>query len=311
MHEKDRITEGKELVLKTQLKADLMLTLVTLCWGASYYLMDVSLQEMGAFTLNAFRFFGAFLIALVFSLPRMKHISKQTFLSSAAVGAALYFVYIGATMGVLYTSLSNAAFLCAMTVIFVPFIEIIVFHKKPSAMTLFAVAVSFVGVMLLTLKDDFGIDRSHLRGDLLSLFCALFYAVDLIITEKAVAKEEVDAYQLGVLQLGFTGIFMLLTAVFTEDVHAPASGFVWFSVLFLTVFCTGIAFIVQAVAQQYTTATHVGLIFTLEPVFAAVVAFFIAGEVLSVKSYIGAALMLGALLLSELAPRAKRERPDK
>ena len=89
-------------------------------------------------------------------------------------------------------------------------------------------------------------------------------------------------------------------AVIFEKPHLPETAEVWQSIIFLSIFCTGIAFIVQAVAQQYTTASHVGIIFTLEPVFAGIVAFFLAGEVLTVKAYIGAALMIGALFITEI-----------
>ncbi len=284
-----------------------MLVLVTLCWGVSYYMMDISLEDLGPFTLNAFRFLGAFAVAGAIAFPKIKNVNKTTLLYALAVGASLTFVYIGATCGVLYTTLSNAAFLCAMTVIFVPIIGFLVFRRKPEKRVAFAIFVSFVGITLLTLKDDFSINAANLKGDLLSLMCAICYAIDLLITDKAVSNEKVDAFQLGVFQLGFTGVFMLLLSLLFESPHLPGSGRVWFCTAFLTVFCTGVAFIVQAVAQKYTDPSHVGIIFTLEPVFASVVAYFFAHEVLSPKAYLGAALMLAALLISETGGRKERE----
>ena len=126
------------------------------------------------------------------------------------------------------------------------------------------------------------------------------YAVDLLLTEKAVAHEEVDAYQLGVFQLGVTGVCNLILAFLTEIPHFPTTGPVWGYVLFLSVFCTGIAFVVQPIAQQYTTASHTGVIFALEPVFAAVVAAVFAGEFLSAKSYFGAFLMVASIFIMEI-----------
>ena len=154
---------------------------------------------------------------------------------------------------------------------------------------------------------DVLLELANLKGDLLSLMCAICYAIDLLITDKAVSNEKVDAFQLGVFQLGFTGVFMLLLSLLFESPHLPGSGRVWFCTAFLTVFCTGVAFIVQAVAQKYTDPSHVGIIFTLEPVFASVVAYFFAHEVLSPKAYLGAALMLAALLISETGGRKERE----
>lgn len=286
--------------MSKQLRADMMLVFVTLCWGVSYYLMDVALEDMGPFMLNAYRFLGAFVIAGLISFKRLKNVNKETLKYSVIVGLSLVVVYIGATFGVKYTTLSNSGFLCALTVVFVPILELLIFRKLIEKKVVFCVLLSFIGIMLLTLKDDFSINMENLKGDLLCLMCAVAYALDLIITEKAVSHEEVDAYQLGVFQLGVTGTMMLILSSIFETVKLPSNGTIWFSVIILSVFCTGCAFIIQAIAQQYTKASHVGIIFTLEPVFAGIVAYFLANEVLSPKAYLGAALMLLALFMTEI-----------
>ncbi len=285
--------------MKTQFKADMMLVLVTLCWGVSYYLMDVALADMGPFTLNMYRFLGAFFIAGIFSFNKLKTVNKTTLKYSLLVGAALVFVYTGATFGVKYTTLSNSGFLCALTVIFVPIFELILFRKKPQRKVVVSVTLSLIGIMLLTLKDDFSINMGNLKGDLLSMMCAVSYALDLIITDRAVSDERVNAYQLGVFQLGVTGVLMMALSFTFETPVIPSTPEVLWSTIFLSVFCTGVAFIVQAIAQQYTTPSHVGIIFTLEPVFAGIVAFLFAGEILTPKAYLGAALMICALVLTE------------
>lgn len=101
-------------------------------------------------------------------------------------------------------------------------------------------------------------------------------------------------------QLAVVGIVTLALALaLGEPVHLPTSGRTWAAALFLGIFCSGVAFVIQSVQQQYTTASHVGLIFTLEPVFASMVAFVMTGEVLSLRGYIGAALMLLSLFIME------------
>lgn len=286
--------------LNKQMQADFMLVLVTLCWGVSYYLMDLSLTDMDPFTLNAHRFLGAFLIAVLLSWKKIRNVSRTTLRYSLLVGFALVFVYIGATFGVKYTSLSNSGFLCGMTVVFTPLIGRIFLKQKQSRKLVLVVLMCLVGIALLTLKDDFSINTENLKGDLLCLMCAVAYAIDLLLTEKAVAHEEVDAYQLGVFQLGVTGVCNLVLALLTEQPHFPSTPVIWGSVLFLAIFCTGVAFVLQPLAQQYTTASHTGVIFSLEPVFAAIVAAIFANEILSVKSYIGAALMVASLFVMEI-----------
>ena len=284
-----------------QFQADMMLILVTLCWGISYYLMDVALSDMDPFTLNAHRFLGAFAVAALLSWKKLLNVNKTTLKYSVLVGVALVFVYIGATFGVKYTTLSNSGFLCALTVIFTPIIGFIFLRQRLSRKMLIAVLMCFVGIALLTLKDDFSINMANLKGDLLCTMCGVAYAIDLLLTEKAVAHEEVDAFQLGVFQLGETGVCYLILAFLVETPHFPTEPSIWGAVAFLSIFCTGVAFIVQPIAQQYTSASHTGVIFALEPVFAGIVAFVLVGEVLTAKAYLGAVLMVASIFVMEIA----------
>ncbi|MDR1247271.1 MAG: EamA family transporter [Clostridiales Family XIII bacterium] len=285
-----------------RLKADLSLLLVTLGWGVSYILIDICLSELPPFTLNAWRFLGAFFVAFLLSSKRLIRIGRDTLKYSAYIGVALLFVYSGATFGVMYTSLSNAGFLCGLTVIFTPLLGLLVFRKRPDAKLVAAVVMALAGIGLLTLKDDL----RFASGDVFCIMAALSYAVDLLVTERAVKKPSVDAFGLGVYQLGFTGLFMLIAALIFETPHPPVYPGTWGALIFLTVFCTGIAFIVQAVAQQYTDASRVGVIFTLEPVFAGVAARVFAGEVLSGRATLGAVLLLCSLFFIEIDFRKLR-----
>ena len=279
-----------------QLKADFMLLMVTLFWGVSYWLIDISLTEVSPFTLNALRFLIAFFIALIFAFPKLKTVNRITLKYSAFIGIALFFVYIGATFGVKYTSLSNAGFLCALTVVMTPILSFFILKQKQEKKLAVVVVMSLIGIALLSLKENF---RPAL-GDVFCIMAAFAYAVDLTITEVAVNKEKVNAFQLGVFQLGFAGLFNLIISLAVETPTLPHTVKTWTAVLFLSIFCTGAAFIIQALAQQYTSASHVGVIFSLEPVFAGIVAFFLAGEILSARAYVGAALLISGLFIMEL-----------
>lgn len=285
--------------LKKQTVADLSLIFVTLCWGISYYLMDIALGDMSPFTLNAYRFLIAFIIAGTISFNKIKNVSRETLKYSFLVGLALFFVYMCVTFGVKNTTLSNAGFLCALTVILTPLFEVVFLKKKLNGKIEIAAVMSLIGIVLLTLKDDFSINKDNIVGDILCIGCAVFYAIDLLLTEKAVSKKEVSAYQLGVFQLLVTGVFNLIAALTLEKPSLPSNGSVWGAVIFLSIFCTGLAFIIQAVAQKYTKASRVGIIFSLEPVFAAVVAYIFAAEVLSFKGYLGAVIMIASLFIME------------
>lgn len=282
--------------MKVQLKADMMLLLITLFWGVSYYMMSLCLREMEPFTINTYRFLGAFTVAAALSFPRLKTVNKITIRYSIYIAVALYFTYIGATFGVLYTSISNAGFLCALSVVVVPILDFLFKKKIPSRKLGIVVIMCIIGIGLLTLTNEFKLAW----GDLLCIMCAVAYAVDMVITESAVKREEVNPFQLGVFQLLFTGLFCLVTMILTETPTIPKTDTVWFSIIFLTVFCTGVAYLIQCLAQCYTTAAHVGVIFTLEPVFSGLVAFFFAGEILAPRAYVGAILLISGLFIMEL-----------
>ncbi|MDR0569660.1 MAG: DMT family transporter [Clostridiales Family XIII bacterium] len=279
----------------SRLRADLLLLMVTLFWGVSYLLTDIALEEMGPLTLNAFRFLSSFAVAAALSVGRLRGVSAATVKYAALLGLILFFVYAGATYGIMYTSLSNAGFICGLTVVITPVLGMAFFGAKPERRLFPVLFIVLAGIALLTLNDSF---RPAL-GDVFCLVCASSYALDLCVTEKAVRRGGVDAFHLGVFQLGFAGLFMLVGSLAAESPALPKSAGVWASLVFLSVFCTGVAFIVQVIAQQYTDASRTGIIFSLEPVFAGVVAFF-AGEVLSARAYVGAALMLAGIFVMEV-----------
>ncbi|QHI72931.1 DMT family transporter [Aminipila terrae] len=286
--------------MTSQLKADLMLLLVVSCWGFSFYLTDISCATLDTFTLNAFRFIIAFAVAVLLAFPKLRSISVQTLSYSLLLGLILSIMYATMTFGIKNTVLSNSGFLCGLTVIFTPLLSCFIYRKPPEKKLMLVAGMCVLGIALLTLTNGFQINQENLKGDLLCILCGLFYAIDLIITEKAVSYQEVNAFQLGVLQLGITGGISLILAFLLESPHLPPTPKIWVAVLFLAIFCTGVAFIVQAIAQQYTSATHVGVINSLEPVFAGIVAYFFAGDILSPKSYLGAALMVTGLIIMEI-----------
>ncbi len=282
--------------IRAQTKADMMLLMVALLWGGSYLLIDYSLEELDPFNINAMRFIIAFIAAFLVASKRLVPVSKITLKYAALLGFVLMIVYLGATFGVKYTSLSNAGFLCALTVVVTPVLGFFFKKQRPSKRLSAAVIMALFGIGFLTLNESL----KPASGDILCILCAVAYAVHLLITESAVLKEGVNVFQLGVYQLGFCGVYQLILSIAVESPHFPSTVKVWASVLVLSIFCTGISFIVQTIAQQYTSASHVGVIFSLEPVFSALVAFFIAGEILTGRAYFGAVLLLASLFAMEL-----------
>lgn len=280
--------------MRMQLKADLMLLMITFFWGASILLTKIGLNYVQEYNLISLRFTIAFLLSGIVFYKHLIKIDFKTIKYAFILASILFIVYIFATFGTKYTSVSNAGFLMSLTVIFIPALSSIFLKQRPEKKVILGIVLTVVGIGLLTLNSQLKISY----GDILCILCALFYAVHIIVT--GTMTKHVNSITLGVFQLGFVGIFSTVFSMCMETPKLPNTFESWFSILVLSIFCTAIAFIVQIIAQQYTSPTHTGLIFSLEPVFSAGFAFLFTGEMLTFKGYVGATLLLLSVLIVEL-----------
>ncbi len=282
--------------MSKRFKADIMLLMVALFWGISYYLTDYCLLTIQPFTLNGIRFTIAFVTAFAIAPKKCASISRATLKYSVLLGALLVAIYTSCTIGLQYTSQSNASFLCGLTSVMTPIFAWIFLKRRPAKKIWLVIILAFVGVALLTLTEAL----KPALGDLLCLLCSMLYAVHILITSYVVQREDVDAYTLGVFQLGAAGVLNIILAFLLETPKLPTEPRTIVFVLVLALFCTGLSFIFQSIAQQHTAAENVGVLMTLEPVVAALVAYLFAGEVLLPRNYAGMALLLIAILIVEI-----------
>ena len=285
-------------MIKGQKTADLWLALVAACWGTTYILTDRVLLEMAPMAVNAVRFLAAFAVLAVLFRRQLRQINRVTLRYVAIIGSALCATYVCYNYGLMRTTESNASFLCAMPVLFTPILELLLFRRLPERRFWPVMVLCVVGLGLMILRDNLTVSV----GDALCIVLAVFYSLDLIFTGRAVADERVNPVTLSTLVMGFVGVVTTVLSLLLEGGRRrlPTSGEGWVCVLFLGVVCTGAAFAVQTLAQRRTTASHVGVIFTIEPLFASILAFFITKERLAARSYVGMALILAGLVLMEL-----------
>lgn len=280
--------------MNKQIKADLMLLMITVFWGASYMLTKLGLGDLEPFNLTAIRFIIAFILSGAVFHKQILSADKKTIKYSLILSILLVGMFISMTYGLQYTTASNAGFLISLSVVLIPVISYLFLKQNIEKKIIFSLCLVVIGIALLTLDTQFKVNV----GDLLCLLCALFCAVHVVVI--GIFTREVDSIALGILQLGFAGLFCIIISMLTENVKIPNTPVSWFSVLMLSIFCTAVGYIVQSTAQQYTSATHTGLILSLEPVFSAILSYIFLKENLAVRGYVGAALMLISVLIAEL-----------
>lgn len=268
--------------------------MITVFWGASYILTKIGLEDFQPFNLTALRFMIAFFVSAIVFYKHMIKADIKTIKYSFILAIILLSVFISSTFGLLYTSASNAGFLLSLSVVLIPIISFVFLKQKIEKKMIVGVCFAIIGIALLTLNTQLKINS----GDLLCIISALLFAIHIILT--GVFTRRVDSIALGILQLGFAGLFSFIFSFMTETMKFPTTSKSWAVVLSLSILCTAVGYIVQTMAQKYTTATHTGIILSLEPVFSAIFAYFILGELLSVKGYFGAGILLLSVLIAEL-----------
>lgn len=278
-----------------QLKADIALLLVTVGWGASFLLTKNSLAELPTFNFLTIRFFIAFALSSVIFYKNMLKIDKNTLKYGILLGFVLYLSFAFQTVGLNYTTASKSAFITGFNVMLVPVFSAILIKKLPQKKIVLSTLIAFVGIGLLSLnKNVSGVNL----GDIYTLICAVFCALHIILVGKYTVKSESIA--LAVIQIGVVTVLSLLTSIATESPTLPTSMNVWSYIVILSVVCTSGAFIVQSIAQRFTSPTHTALIYTAEPVFAAVFGYIFLREILSKQGMIGAFLILSGMIISEI-----------
>ncbi|MEH7886340.1 DMT family transporter [Bacillus sp. JJ1609] len=291
-----KIYDGKVkgIGVNKQFTADLVMLIITMFWGSSYLFTRFGLESIEEFNLIALRFCIAFVLAGAVFYKRFKLIDLQTVKYGFLLGTILFLLVAVVTIGVKFTSISNAGFLFSLAVVFVPIIIAVILKKKTEKKVVIGIVLSITGIALLTLNNGLKINP----GDILVILGALLYSIYIIMTDKL--TKHVDSVALGILQLGFSGAWGLVFSFIFETPHLPLTKGSWISILALSVLCSAVGFIGQTAAQKYTTPAHTGLIFSLEPVFAAFFALIFAGEILPVKGYAGASLVLMGVIIAKL-----------
>ncbi|HJF32687.1 MAG TPA: DMT family transporter [Sporosarcina psychrophila] len=286
----------------TQRQANWILATVSLAWGASYIFMKLTVDAIPPITIVALRFGIAFIVMAAIFFKKIIRVDAKTLKYSAIVGALLCGIFIALMYGVKNTTASTAGFLTSTTVILVPILQIFITHKLPSKKIVGGVLIVSTGLALLLIGDDFNIAS----GALYCLVAALLYAIHIIVTNRFV--REVDALQLGIYQLGFATLFATVGTFLFETPVLPDSAIHWFAILGLALICSAYGFVMQPIAQKCTTPESAGFLFSLEPIFSAILAFIFLHENMGLQGYFGAMLILAGVLVANTTSKKQQEK---
>ncbi len=285
--------------------ATLLLTLVALVWGSTFVLIKAALADVSPLLFNLLRMALAAAVLLLVYRRSLRGLTPEAWRACALTGVLLAAGYQFQTAGLGSTTPSVSAFLTGTVVLFVPLFSLSPRLRapgtaRPGVGAFGGAALGFAGLLLLAVPPDqpwavhaFG------RGELLTLACAFAFALHLLAIARASCFVPFQA--LAAVQIGTAALVIGATLPLFEPhpfLHAsPRFLLAW---LVAALLATAGAFSVQSWAQGFLPASRIALIFTLEPVFAAATSFLLLHERLRGRALAGAALVLAALLVSEL-----------
>jgi len=277
------------------IQAEIYLLGIVIIWGSTFAIIKGILDQIVPFTFLAYRFFlAAFILCVVF-WKRLKNIDKIILRKGSLIGIFLFLGYAFQTVGLKYTTATKAGFITGLSVVLVPIISYFFIKEKINRNSVIGVIFAVIGLWLLNYNNSFNFNL----GDFLVLLCAISFAMHIISV--GLYTKKLDYVLLVIIQLATVFILSLLMALFFERpaIHLSYSSNVWWSIILTGVFATALAFYMQNRFQRYSTATKTAIIFSGEPIFAAVFAYLLLGEKVGLIAWAGGLLIIFGMIISQ------------
>ncbi|MBN2222052.1 MAG: DMT family transporter [Vallitaleaceae bacterium] len=276
------------------LLGDAILLSVAFIWGLGFVAVKIGLNDgMSPFFLMTLRFGVAALALLPLQWKKRKLIKKETFKHGSLLGFFMFLGFAFQTFGLQYTTTSKNAFLTGVNVILVPFLTWFFLKKKIPLRSAFAALLSLIGMGLLTLNDDLSINI----GDLLTIVCAVMFAAHITMTS-VIAKND-SAMSLVLIQMiTATLLSFVMTLIIREPWSLTPSSSL--AILYLGIFSTMLAFVLQTVGQRFAHATKAAILLSAESLFGAFFGVVLFHDAMSPRMLLGAGVIFLGILLAEL-----------
>jgi drug/metabolite transporter (DMT)-like permease len=229
------------------------------------------------------------------------NLTRRSLIVGGGIGVVLAAGYLFQTTGLLFTTPTNSGLITGLFVVFAPLADRLLFGANVSRQVVLAVALSLVGMVLLAGGGPEGANW----GDLLTLLCAAALGLHIALLSRYAASH--DAGALTLAQILSIALLFVIVWPFFDPVTLPPPG-VWVALLVTGLLASAGAFLVQTTVQQHIPAARTAIILTMEPVFAALFGYWLAGDRLVTVQILGALMILSALVIGEVVPVLQRRK---
>jgi len=270
------------------------LLVVTAIWGVTFVQIKDALELYPLFAFLAVRFAIAVATLAPFAASRVRTLGRDGVVAGASLGALLAVGYGLQTAGLERTTVSAAGFVTGMYVVLTPIFGLLLFRTRVDVAVWAGVGLAVAGLAMLS-----GVESGSVAGDLLVLAGAASYAVQIVLMERYAPRYDPLAFTICEMAAAFVGFGVVASAL--GQVELPHGWTVWGALLVTGIFASALGYLVQAWAQRRTTATRTALLFALEPVFAGIFGYALAGDRLGALGWAGCAVILAGIVVAEPA----------
>jgi drug/metabolite transporter (DMT)-like permease len=256
-------------------------------FGATFVVIKSALADIDPLSFVAWRFMLGALALAVFAAPR----GKTLWIHGSICGLALFAGYALQTVGLSQTSATNSALITGLYVVLTPFLAAVFSRRRPSVWVVGAAVISFVGLILVTGTGGLAMSR----GDLLTLGCALAFALHIVALSRYAPLHPVVPFT--TVQLGLTAALAFPLTFLVEGFAFPARE-TWAAIALTGLGVSAGAFLLQIWAQTILGAATAAVVLAAEPAFAVATAWVVLGERLDSGGWIGSALIVAAIYLA-------------
>ena len=272
------------------------LLFVTVVWGATFPILKLATASLSGVEISALRF----LIAAACMAPWVFQVPLHTWRDGAVMGALVLASYVGQAFGLEFITSNRSAFLTSLNVLMVPMLAW-AWGARPDRTVFIAAALACLGIGFMSYDGG-----AHLLADTTTVLGALAYAAYVLLLSGRSRKHvpiQLAAAQMFCMAL-MGGVWMFATGGW-DRVHTLPQRLdpeLLAGLLYLGVVASAAMFFLQAVAQRYVNANQSAVIYAMEPVFAAMFAWVWLSETMTQRAVLGAVIVVGAVVLSELKP---------
>lgn len=285
--------------MNKKLKADLLLLMVTIVWGASFTLMKNAIRFIPPYTFLSLRYLLAALFLGLIFFKSLKKINAACIKYGFIIGVSLFGGCALQAVGLQYTTASKSGFITGLNVVLVPIFLSVIYKKLPPAGTMISVLSGVIGLGFLTIGSSFNVNA----GDMLTLVSAVFFAFQIILISRY--SPGLDPILLTIVEMLTVSALSFMPGIVLEHLSVKFEVSSVFALVFTALFCSSLAYLIQMAMQKYTTPVHTALIFIAEPVFSLFFAILISGETLTPRGILGCVLILAGMIFSEFMPLKK------